>query len=260
MAEPVVEFVKVCKTFGLNTVLSDVDFSVAPGQVACLLGDNGAGKSTLIKILSGVHTVTRGELRVDGEAVDFRSPRDAQARGITTVFQEIDTFPLMSIAQNFFIGREPMKGFGPLRWIDHRAAASVARTEIKNIGIRGVADASQLVGTLSGGERQALAIGRALYFGAKVLILDEPTSALGVKEAAVVLRLIRKARDGGVAIIFITHNAHHALTVGDSFTVLKQGKVLDQFRAGERTRLEVITLMAGGEEIDMDGQDPAEIE
>jgi simple sugar transport system ATP-binding protein len=252
MSPAAVELVSVSKSFGLNTVLADINFSASPGEVVCLLGDNGAGKSTLIKILSGVHPPTSGELRVEGERVEFRSPRDAQSRGITTVFQDIDTFPLMSVAQNFFIGREPLKGVPPFRWVDYRFAETTALDEIKKMGIRGVADGKQLVGTLSGGERQALAIGRAVYFGAKVLILDEPTSALGVKEASVVLRFIRHARDNGIAVIFITHNAHHAMSIGDSFTVLQQGSVLDQFRAGERSRLDVLTLMAGGEEIDAD--------
>ena len=260
MSNAVIELANVSKTFGVNTVLSNINFSASAGEVVCLLGDNGAGKSTLIKILSGVHPPTSGELRVEGAPVDFRSPRDAQARGITTVFQDIDTFPLMSVAQNFFIGREPLKGMRPFRWVDYRLAEQTALEEIKRMGIRGVADGRQLVGTLSGGERQALAIGRAVYFGAKVLILDEPTSALGVKEASVVLRFIRHARESGIAVIFITHNAHHAMTIGDSFTVLQQGAVLDQFRAGERSRLDVLTLMAGGEEIDVDDHESAEVE
>ncbi|HEX4443912.1 MAG TPA: ATP-binding cassette domain-containing protein [Galbitalea sp.] len=249
---PVIELIAASKTFGVNTVLDDVSITAHAGEVVCLLGDNGAGKSTLIKVLSGVHTLTRGELRVDGRAVEFRSPRDAQALGITTVFQDIDTFPLMSVAQNFFIGREPMKGRGPFRRMDHKYANSHALEQIREMGIRGVTDGKQLVGTMSGGERQALTIGRALHFGARVLILDEPTSALGVKEAGLVLRQIRNARKSGVAVIFITHNAHHAMTIGDKFTVLKQGKVADQFVQGERSRLEVLTLMAGGEEIDGD--------
>jgi simple sugar transport system ATP-binding protein len=255
---PVIELRSASKTFGVNTVLSDVSITAHAGEVVCLLGDNGAGKSTLIKVLSGVHALTKGELRVDGNVVELRSPRDAQALGITTVFQDIDTFPLMSVAQNFFIGREPMKGHGPFRRVDHKFANRHALEQIREMGIRGVSDGKQLVGTMSGGERQALTIGRALHFGARVLILDEPTSALGVKEAGLVLRQIRSARKSGVAVIFITHNAHHAMTIGDKFTVLRQGQVADQFNRGERSRLEVLTLMAGGEEIDGDDEEGAD--
>lgn len=260
LGTPVIELVRASKSFGVNTVLLDVTIAAHAGEVVCLLGDNGAGKSTLIKVLSGVHSLTRGELKVDGTAVDFRSPRDAQAVGITTVFQDIDTFPLMTVAQNFFIGREPMKGRGPFRRIDHKFANRHALEQMHDMGIRGVSDGKQLVGTMSGGERQALTIGRALHFGARVLILDEPTSALGVKEAGLVLRQIRTARTNGVAVIFITHNAHHAMTIGDTFTVLRQGQVADQFNRGERSRLEVLTLMAGGEEIDGDDDESSALD
>lgn len=244
------EIVSVTKTFGGVTAIRDVDMVVNPGEIACLLGDNGAGKSTLIKLMSGVYAPSAGEIKLDGQPVRLTSPREAQSRGIATVHQDVGMFPLMSVSRNFFLGREPEKGIGPLRRFDTKIAATTALEQIQSMGIRRVTSGDQLVGTLSGGERQALAIGRALYFGARLLILDEPTSALGIKEAGVVLRLVQQAKARGTAIVFITHNAHHALTVGDRFTVLVQGSVGAQFSRGERSREDLLNLMAGGEELE----------
>jgi simple sugar transport system ATP-binding protein len=245
---PLVELRNASKFFGSVIALNDVSLAVRRGEVLCLLGDNGAGKSTLIKILSGVHMPSRGELLVDGEPVHFSSPRDALDRGIATVFQDLATVPLMSITRNFFMGREPVKGRGPLQRINLAYCNKVAHDEMLAIGID-VRDPSQAVGTLSGGERQCLAIARAVHFGAKVLILDEPTSALGVHQAAVVLRLIAKARNRGLGVILITHNVHHAFPVGDAFTMLNRGRSLGTFRKAEITRERVLELMAGGKEL-----------
>lgn len=249
-AVPVMELASVSKEFSGVQALVEVSLPVNAGEVMCLLGDNGAGKSTLIKIMSGVYRPSSGEVRVDGELVRFSSPREAQDRGIATVHQDIGTFPLMSVARNFFLGHEPTKGWGPWRRIDKDRANEIALHQLGSVGIRRIGSGAQLVGTMSGGERQALAISRALYFGARLLILDEPTSALGVKEAGVVLKLIQQAKAQGVAIVFITHNAHHALTVGDRFTVLIHGAVAAQFGRGERSREELLNLMAGGEELE----------
>ncbi|CAN7679602.1 ATP-binding cassette domain-containing protein [Devosia sp. LjRoot16] len=243
----------VTRTFGNNIALNDVSLEAHPGEVHCLLGDNGAGKSTLIKIMSGVTPPTIGTLTFDGKPVAFRSPRDAQAHGIGTVHQDVGSIPLISVARNFFLGNEPTKGWGPFRRLDHQTANRIALEQIRQMGIRRIGDAEQLVGTMSGGERQALAIARALYFGAKLLILDEPTAALGVKESKIVIDLIKQAREQGIALVFITHNATHALSVGDRFTVLIQGRVASQFKRGEKTREEVLNLMAGGEEFDAVG-------
>jgi simple sugar transport system ATP-binding protein len=237
----------VSHSFGNNPALSDIDIDVFPGEVHCLLGDNGAGKSTLIKILSGVLSPSRGTITMDGEAVAFASPRDAQAMGIGTVHQDVGMIPLISVARNFFLGNEPTKGWGPFRRLDHATANRVSVEQLKAMGIRRAISSQQLVGTMSGGERQALAIARALYFGARVLILDEPTAALGVKEARVVIDLMSRARDRGTALVFITHNATHALEIGDRFTVLTQGRRIAQFRRGEKTREDVLNLMAGGD-------------
>jgi simple sugar transport system ATP-binding protein len=245
---PVLEARNVSKYFGRVIALKDVSLSVRAGEVNCLLGDNGAGKSTLIKILSGVHRPDEGEMLMDGQVVSLSSPRDAQARGIATVFQDLAVLPLMSISRNFFLGNEPTKGVGPFRRFDMGYADRISREHMHEIGID-VRDTAQLVGTLSGGERQTLAIARAEYFGARVLILDEPTSALGVKQAAIVLRHIVKARARGLAVIFITHNVQHALPVGDKFTILSHGRSEGVFRRGEVSLDQLLSLMGGGQEL-----------
>jgi simple sugar transport system ATP-binding protein len=239
----------VSKFFGAVVALEGVSLEVRAGQVNCLLGDNGAGKSTLIKILSGVHTPDTGTLAVDGQPVRFNSPRDALNVGIATVYQDLSVMPLMSISRNFFLGNEPTKGFGPFKRFDAQRAATVAREEMHNIGID-VRDTEQLVGTLSGGERQTLAIARAEYFGARVLILDEPTSALGVKESAIVLRHAISARNKGLGVIFITHNVQHALPIGDSFTILTRGRSGGTYRRGQLNAEQLHGLMGGGAELE----------
>ncbi|HET8523253.1 MAG TPA: ATP-binding cassette domain-containing protein, partial [Thermomicrobiales bacterium] len=211
--------------------------------------DNGAGKSTLIKILSGVHQPDEGRYLVEGQQVHFSSPREALNAGIATVYQDLAMIPLMSISRNFFLGAEPTVGWGPFRRFDVNYADRVTRDELAKMGIL-VRDTAQAVGTLSGGERQSVAIARAVYFGAKVLILDEPTAALGVKEAGVVLRYIAQARARGLGVVFITHNVHHAYPIGDRFTLLNRGRSEGTFSKSEITREEVVSLMAGGEEIE----------
>jgi simple sugar transport system ATP-binding protein len=246
---PLIEVQSISKYFGHVIALQDISMGVGAGEVMCLLGDNGAGKSTLIKILSGVHAPDEGRMLVEGEEIRFNSPRDALDRGIATVYQDLATIPLMSISRNFFLGREPTKGAGPFKRFDATTADRVTREELQRIGID-IRDTSQPVGTLSGGERQSVAIARAVHFGAKVLILDEPTSALGVKEAGMVLRYIAQARDRNLGVIFITHNVHHAYPVGDRFTILNRGRSYGIFEKGEVSREEVVTMMAGGEEMD----------
>lgn len=247
---PVLELQNVSKSFPGVQALTDINLAAYAGETLCLLGDNGAGKSTLIKVLSGVHQPTSGQILVKGEPTKFANPATARTAGISTVHQYGGTVPLMSVARNFFLGAEPTVGRGVFRRFDSRSANAISVEEIRGMGIRRVHDGRQLVGTLSGGERQALSIARAMHFGAEVLILDEPTSALGVKEAGETLRSIIKAKQRGVAVIFITHNAQHALAVGDRFTVLIQGRVADSFVRGERTKAELLNLMAGGEEFE----------
>ena len=248
-ATPLLEVRNVSKYFGSVIALHDISMKVYAGQVMCLLGDNGAGKSTLIKMLSGVHRPSEGHYLIEGKEVHFSSPRDALNAGIATVYQDLAMIPLMSISRNFFLGSEPTKGWGPFRRFDSAYADSVTREELARIGIQ-LRETSQPVGTLSGGERQSVAIARAVYFGAKVLILDEPTAALGVKEAGMVLRYIAQARAKGLGVIFITHNPHHAYPIGDSFTLLSRGRSLGSFMKSEITREQVTEMMAGGEELD----------
>ncbi len=237
------------KYFGNVVALKDVSARVNAGEVTCILGDNGAGKSTLIKILSGVHPHDEGRLLVDGLDTQFASPRDARAAGVATVYQDLAMVPLMSIWRNFFLGAEPTKGFGPLRRFDIGFAKRIVREQMLEMGID-IRDPDQPVGTLSGGERQSVAIARAIYFGARVLILDEPTSALGVKQAGIVLKYIVQARDRGVGVIFITHNPHHAFPVGDHFILLNRGRVIGDYRKGSVTREELVRQMAGGAELE----------
>jgi simple sugar transport system ATP-binding protein len=246
---PLLETRGVSKYFGSVIALNDISMQVHAGQVTCVLGDNGAGKSSLIKILSGVHPHDSGEFLVEGRAVSFSGPRDARAAGIATVFQDLATVPLMSVWRNFFLGSEPTLGVGPLRRLDVKFAKRVMREEMGKMGID-VRDPNQTVGTLSGGERQAVAIARAVYFGAKVLILDEPTSALGVRQSGIVLKYIIQARERNLGVIFITHNPHHAYPVGDRFVLLNRGRMLGSYAKHETTRDELTQLMAGGAELE----------
>jgi simple sugar transport system ATP-binding protein len=245
---PLLEARDVSKYFGAVVALEGVSLTVRAGAVTCLLGDNGAGKSTLIKTLSGVYRPDKGTLAVDGQAVEFSSPRDALDAGIATVYQDLSVMPLMSITRNFFLGNEPTSGFGPFKRFDLPKAAGIAKEEMHRIGID-VRDTEQAVGTLSGGERQTLAIARAEYFGARVLILDEPTSALGVKQSAIVLRHIVAARNRGLGVIFITHNVSHALPIGDTFTILSRGRTGGQFARGEVDADQLHGQMGGGDEL-----------
>ncbi|WP_298982453.1 ATP-binding cassette domain-containing protein [uncultured Roseibium sp.] len=249
MSQPLMELRDVDKFFGSTKALKHVSMQVEPGKILCLLGDNGAGKSTLIKVLSGYHQPTSGTVFFEGRPTRFATPREARQRGIATVHQDIGSIPLMSVGRNFFLGAEPAKGRWPLRSIDTRLANEVAVEQMQKFGLTRVTSGDQLVGTMSGGERQVLSIGRAMYFGAKMLILDEPTSALGVKEASMVLKMMRIARQNGAGIVFITHNARHAMSVGDTFVVLIQGEVAASFKRGEKSREEVLNLMAGGEDM-----------
>jgi simple sugar transport system ATP-binding protein len=245
---PLIEVRDLVKHFGRVIALGGVSLKVHSGEVLCLLGDNGAGKSTLIKTLAGVHRPTGGAFLVEGRPVAFASPREALDAGIATVYQDLAMIPLMSVSRNFFMGREPRRGVWPLRFFDTKTADGVTREEMMKIGID-VRDPEQAVGTLSGGERQCVAIARAVYFGAKVLILDEPTSALGVRQTSMVLKYINQVRQKGLGVIFITHNVRHAHAVGNRFTVLNRGKTLGTYGKEEIDIEELQNLMAGGREL-----------
>lgn len=246
---PLIEVRNVAKRFGNIIAIADVSFKAYRGEVHALLGDNGAGKSTLIKTLSGVHQPTKGEILIDGKPVHFSSPRGAAAAGIGTVYQDLALVPLLSVTRNFFMGREIRKGIGPVKWLDMDQMAEIARAQMAKLGID-VADPNQPIGTMSGGQRQTLAIARAVYFGANVLILDEPTSALGQKQQLEVLRMIKRVHDhSDVAIILITHNDLHAKLIANRFTFLSRGRVIGAGTSDEMQGEEIRTLMAGGAEL-----------
>jgi len=236
------------KSFGAIEALSGVSLTVNSGQIACLLGDNGAGKSTLIKILSGALKPDGGEILLAGERVVFASPKDALDRGIATVYQDLAIVAVMPIYRNFFLGREPEHGCGLLRRLDKRTAIRIAEEEIGRIGID-VGDVRRPIATLSGGERQSVAIARAIHFGARILILDEPTSALGVREAEIVLRFTRQAKERGIGIVFVTHNVHHAYLIGDTFEILKRGSVSVTFERAALSKEALLAQMSGGSEL-----------
>lgn len=234
------------KYFGNVIALAGVTFSVNSGECHCLLGDNGAGKSTFIKIMSGVHQPSSGNISMNGEPIQLSSPRDAMAMGIATVFQDLAMIPLMSVTRNFWMGREPTKGKGIFKRFDVKRANDETMAEMKKMGIN-LREPDQAVGTLSGGERQTVAIARAVYFGAKILILDEPTSALGVRQTANVLATVDKVRKQGVGVVLITHNVRHAMSVGDRFTVLNRGQTLGTYTRDEINFDKLQELMAGGQ-------------
>ncbi|MFT4192124.1 MAG: ATP-binding cassette domain-containing protein [Comamonas sp.] len=249
MSDYILQLESISKYFGSVIALSGVTLRLRPGEVHCLLGDNGAGKSTLIKTLAGVHAPDAGRYLIDGQPVRFESPRAALDMGIATVYQDLALVPLMSVARNFFMGREPQrKWLGLLPVMDHALAARTAHAKLAEMGIR-IRDPHQMVSGMSGGEKQCLAIARAIHFGARVLILDEPTAALGVKQSVNVLKLIKRARDRGISVIFITHNVNHAYPVADSFTLLNRGRSIGTYRKDQISKDEVLHMMAGGAEM-----------
>ncbi|WP_284744726.1 ATP-binding cassette domain-containing protein [Amycolatopsis sp. RTGN1] len=249
MTTPLVELEEVGKNYGNITALRGVSITVRAGEVTCVLGDNGAGKSTLIKIISGLHGHDAGGYRVDGTETRFASPRQALDRGIATVYQDLAVVPLMPVWRNFFLGSEITRGSGPFKRIDADAMRETTDAELRKMGIE-LPDIDQPIASLSGGQRQCVAIARAIYFGARVLILDEPTAALGVKQSGVVLKYVAAARDAGLGVIFITHNPHHAFMVGNHFVVLRQGEVELNATRAELTLDDLTHHMAGGAELD----------
>jgi simple sugar transport system ATP-binding protein len=242
---PLVRITDVGKRYGNVIALTGITLEVSASEVTCVLGDNGAGKSTLIKIIAGLHQHDEGTYEVEGEPVRFNSPREAQRYGIATVYQDLAVVPLMPVWRNFFLGNELRKGPA----MDLARMRRTTKAELLDMGID-LRDVDQPIGTLSGGERQCVAIARAVHFGAKALILDEPTAALGVKQAGVVLRDIVQAKERGIAVIFITHNPHHAYPVGDRFLLLNRGRSIGYFAKHEITLAELTALMAGGSELE----------
>lgn len=246
-ALPIIELRNVGKSYANIQALKDVSLKVRQGEVTCILGDNGAGKSTLISLISGLARHDRGSYLVDGQDVQFNSPRQALDKGIATVYQTLALVPLLPVWRNFFLGSEIIRGTGPFRRLDIPTMWQQTSEALHRMGIN-LTDLEQPVGTLSGGQRQVVAIARAIHFGARVLILDEPTAALGVAQSGLVLRYIASAaKEQGIGVIFITHNPHHAYMVGNHFLVLARGEVeLDVAR--ENLTLENLMFhMAGGQ-------------
>ncbi len=246
---PLVGLENVGKRYGNIIALREVTMAVEAGKVTCVLGDNGAGKSTLIKIIAGLHQHTDGVLRVNGEETTFTSPREALDAGIATVYQDLAVVPLMPVWRNFFLGSELTTGFGPFKRLEVAKMKEITKRELSDMGID-LRDVDQPIGTLSGGERQCVAIARAVHFGAKVLILDEPTAALGVKQSGVVLRYILQAKERGLGVVFITHNPHHAYPVGDRFLLLKRGKSIGYYDKADIALGDLTAQMAGGAELE----------
>jgi simple sugar transport system ATP-binding protein len=241
---PLVLMENIVKRFGQVTALEGVDFDVKPQEIMALLGDNGAGKSTLIKILTGVHTPSSGQIYFDGQPVQIRNPQDARALGIETVYQDLALVNSMSLGRNFFLGREPLHRAGPLRWLDMGTMARQTSHSLADIGIK-IRSANEKVGKLSGGERQSIAIGRAVHFGVKLLILDEPTSALSVAESRKVFDYTLNAKARGLSVIFITHNVHHVMAVADRYSIIRHGQKVGTYNKGEITFDDISDLITG---------------
>lgn len=242
---PVLAATRLSKSFGAVQALTDVSVEVFAGRVTCLLGDNGAGKSTIIKILSGVEKPDSGTISVNGEIVELSSPRDALSRGIATVFQDLATVPILPVWRNFCMGSEPTKGRWPFQVLDSRAAMEATHRELSAIGVD-IEDLSRPIATLSGGQRQCVAIARAVHQGANVLILDEPTSALGVRQSRLVLDYIQVTKRKGVGIVLVTHNPGHAYAVGDTFCIVGRGREEGKWTRDEITPDQLISHMSAG--------------
>ena len=244
---PVVEMKNIVKRFGTITALKKVDFTIDRAQVMALVGDNGAGKSTLIKILTGIYPPNGGEIYFEGKLVQINSPRDARDLGIETCYQDLALVNLMSISRNFFLGRELVHQVGPIHWLKMGDMNALTRSALADVGIQ-IHSPGDRVGSLSGGERQSIAIGRAVHFGAKLLILDEPTSALSVAETRKVLKYIENAKARGLPVIFITHNVHHVFMMADAYTIIRHGEKVGTYQRGELSENDIADLITGQRE------------
>lgn len=247
--QPLLELRGVSKSFGPVKALQDVDLKINKKEVVALLGDNGAGKSTLIKIISGLYTPTEGEIFFEGKKVEMNSPQDARTLGVETVYQDLALVETMSIMRNFFLGSEPVKRFGPFRFLDRKKMIDATQNVLADIGLKNLrAKPMDSVSTLSGGERQAIAIGRTMYFGAKLVILDEPTSALSLNETNKVLSYIEQAKESGLAVIFITHNMYHAYPVSDRIVIIEHGRKVEDCRKDEKSLDDIANIIMKGAE------------
>ncbi|MEV7289237.1 ATP-binding cassette domain-containing protein [Streptomyces sp. NPDC093252] len=249
MTAPLIELTGIGKRYGAARALEGVSLTVRAGEITCVLGDNGAGKSTLIKIIAGLHPHDEGTYHLDGTPVRLTSPRQALDHGIATVHQDLAVVSLMPVWRNFFLGSEQHRGRGPFRRLDAARMRATTREALLRMGID-LPDVDRPIGTLSGGQRQCVAIARAVHFGAKVLVLDEPTAALGVKQSGVVLKYVTAARDQGLGVVLITHNPHHAHLVGDHFVLLRRGTPAGTHPRHTITLTTLTTQMAGGTDLE----------
>jgi simple sugar transport system ATP-binding protein len=242
--EPVFELRGVHHSYGRNKVIFDVNLAVWPGEVVALVGDNGAGKSTLLKIFAGYQMPTAGTLRFMGRDVRFKTPADARAIGIEAVYQDLAMVDQLSLWRNFFLGKEQVRALGPLHVLKRARMRQEAEAAIAELGLTRVRSAEQPVWTLSGGERQSVAITRAMHFGAKLLLLDEPTAALSVRETRNVLESIGRAREHKLGVLYIDHNMSHVLPVADRIILLELGRVVRVIDRGEVSVEELQELVA----------------
>jgi len=254
---PTLEARGLVKTFGHVVGLAGVSLQLYQGEVLAIIGDNGAGKSTLIKCLSGALTLDEGEILMDGTRVEFKSPTDARQAGIETVYQTLAVAPALDIASNLYLGRE-VRDKGPLgrvfRMLDTRGMRAKAREQLKDLGIGTIQDITQKVRPLSGGQRQAVAVARAAAFGSKVVILDEPTAALGVRESGQVLALIRRLRSRGLPVILISHNMPHVFEVADRIHIQRLGRCAGVVTPQSHTMEEAVAIMTGATTLDEAGE------
>jgi ABC-type sugar transport system ATPase subunit len=244
MADYAIECIDIVKSFGSVEALKGVSINAKPGEVTAIVGDNGAGKSTLIKCISGVYLATSGEIRIEGEVVHFSAPEDARVAGIETVYQNLSLIEDLTIWQNLFLNREATIGFGPFRILNKAKMRADAEAMLKNLDVHIPSIKSRTRG-LSGGQRQAVAICRAVGWGSKVLIMDEPTAALGARESAKVEELIKKMKSQGLAILLISHNFDQVLRLADQIFVMRQGNVMAGMRASETSGDELVSLITG---------------
>jgi ABC-type sugar transport system ATPase subunit len=243
---PLIEARGVTKSFGRVVALRGADFAAWPGEVSALVGDNGAGKSTLIKIFSGALQPDGGELFLDGQSIHIASPAEARQLGIETVYQDLALAPSLDVASNLFLGREARQRglLGAIGFLDDRLMRKRARQEMANLQI-GLSSVRQPVLTLSGGQRQAIAVARAVAWGRRIVIMDEPTAALGIRESRMVLRLIKRIKETGVAVIMISHNLPEVFEVADRITILRLGRTVRQMRREEASMDDVVAFMTG---------------
>jgi fructose transport system ATP-binding protein len=250
-AEPILAARGLVKRYGRVTALDRADFDVEAGEIVAVIGDNGAGKTSLIKALSGALEPDQGEIRLEGRVVRFDSPRQARAAGIETVYQTLALSPALSIVDNFFMGRELRVARLPQRWLrklDHGAMERFARDKLEELGLSTIRDVRRPIETLSGGQRQGVAVARAVAFGSRILILDEPTAALGVAESRRVLDLLLAVRARGVAIVLVSHNIPHVFEVADRIHIHRHGRRLGLFDRATQTMNDVVALMTGAVE------------